>query len=160
MFLHLFSCTQQQLCNIKALVITCWIIFVFPWWLRQNTFYGYYAIWIVNPLRWHLRSSVSEICEGNFPVCGPVCVCPYQLCYISARSDKGLFEVMLVSGMSSLHHCYNRQNVEGSSLHFWLGKCLLIPAKMPGCFLVHIPQNHSSPINYSIAELWIFNVVL
>lgn len=74
--------SQQQLCNIQALVITCWIIFVFPWWLRRNTFDGYYAIWIVNPSRWHLRRSVEEICGSNFPVCGPVCVCVLISCVI------------------------------------------------------------------------------
>lgn len=69
-----------------------------------------------------------------------ICVCPSQLCYISARSDKELFQVMLVSGRSSLHHHWCRQNEEGSCSHLQLGKCLLISAKMPGCFLIHILQ--------------------
>lgn len=59
---------------------------------------------------------------------------------------------MLVSGRSSQHHRYNWQNVEGSSLHLWLGKCLLIPAKMPGCFLVHIPHYTSAPHRSIIQE--------
>ena len=100
---------------------------------------------------------------SNFLVCGPPCVCVCVCVSLSAVlwinqsvnqsiSVEQLFEAMLVSGKSSLHHHrYNRQNEEGSGSRLRLGECLLISAEMPGCFLISILQ-HTAVVHLLIIQ--------
>lgn len=86
-------------------------------------------------------------------MCGSVCVCVLISCVIyQPEVTRDRFEVMLVSGRSSQHHRYNRRNEEGSTSHRRLGKCLLISAKMPGCFLIHILQHTAVALLLIIQE--------
>lgn len=78
--------------------------------------------------KWHLRS--SEICASTFLVCDHSCCVIHQPevtrdCLKSCWWVGGRFKCDKMWRAPVLRH---------------LGKCLLIPAKKPGCFLVDISQ--------------------
>ena len=134
------------------------------WWLRQDTVHGLCLVVSVNPWLRLSESSSSKIhgscltfwCVG-LHVCVCVCVSLSAVLWINQSVNQSisveqLFEAMLVSGKSSLHHHrYNRQNEEGSGSRLRLGECLLISAEMPGCFLISILQ-HTAVVHLLIIQ--------